>query len=511
MFLRRGFRVGSVVCGLRWVAWGPLARRSGLVVVLVGALAAGVLLAVAAHSSAAVASGWGPGVQAALPANAEPDPKVNLSSVSCPSAGDCVAVGTYACCRWKALRVQETAGVWGQGMQMWLPENAKPSHDVTVDSVSCASGGNCAAVGHYIDTSGSEEGVLFVEDSGKWAHGVEAAVPANAATAPEVDLTSVSCPAAGDCTAVGEYLDSSQHFQGLLLSERSGTWAPGVEARLPANASGFPLVMLSSLSCGSVGNCTAVGSYEANPSGQTQGLLLDERSGKWARGKEARLPANAESKPPFEDVHLTSVSCASAGNCAAVGYYPNRSGDLRALLLNERSGKWARGLKAPLPANAASNHISFLQSVSCPSAGNCTAVGNYNACSVCSQGLLLSERSGKWARGKEARLPANAAPRAAEVFLGSVSCASARNCAAVGTYGNSSNQTEGLLLDKRSGRWARGVEATLPANAETNFAPVPEVVLGSVSCASAGSCSAVGRYLDSSSHYQGLLLSESTP
>jgi hypothetical protein len=500
-----------VICGVRWLTSGPAARRSGFLVVLVGALAGSVLLAVAAHSSAAVATGWGPGVEAALPANAEPNPKVHLSSVSCPSAGDCAAVGTYAGGRWKALRVQQTAGAWGQGMQMSLPQNAKPSSDVAVSSVSCVSAGNCAAVGHYTDTSDNQQGVLFVESSGKWAHGVEAALPANAAIQQSnvpwqaVFLTSVSCPAAGECTAVGEYLDRSQHFQGLLLRERSGTWARGVEARLPANASSFPLVMLSSVSCASAGNCTAVGSYEANSSTQARGLLLDERSGKWARGVEARLPANADSKPPFEDVHLTSVSCASAGSCAAVGYYPNRSGDYRALLLDESSGKWARGIKAPLPANAASNHISFVQSVSCPSAGNCAAVGNYNACPICSQGLLLRERSGKW-RAVEATLPANAATNP-EVVLSSVSCPSAGNCAAVGTYLDSSNQTEGLLLDKTSGRWARGVEATLPANAATN----PEVVLSSVSCASAGNCAAVGTYLDSSGNLQGLLLSETKP
>ena len=35
------------------------------------------------------------------------------------------------------------------------------------------------------------------------------------------------------------------------------------------------------------------------------------------------------------------------------------------------------GVEAPLPANAASNRALNVQSVSCASAGNCTAVGNY--------------------------------------------------------------------------------------------------------------------------------------
>src|SRR5438552_18910541 len=51
---------------------------------------------------------------------------------------------------------------------------------------------------------------------------------------------------------------------------------------------------------------------------------------------------------------------------------------------------------------------------------------------------------------------------------------------------------------------ASGVEATLPAGAGSN----PQVALGSVSCASAGNCGAVGTYFDSSNHQQGLLLTE---
>ena len=61
-----------------------------------------------------------------------------------------------------------------------------------------------------------------------------------------------------------------------------------------------------------------------------------------------------------------------------------------------------------------------------------------------------------------------------------------------------------------STNWATGVEASLPANAGTNpdagFAPV----LGAVSCASVGNCTAVGTYEDSSRHEQGLLLTETS-
>src|SRR5207248_6041925 len=61
--------------------------------------------------------------------------------------------------------------------------------------------------------------------------------------------------------------------QGLLLTETAGTWATGVAASLPANAGSNPAVSLFSVSCASAGNCGAVGSYD-DSSGNTQGLLL---------------------------------------------------------------------------------------------------------------------------------------------------------------------------------------------------------------------------------------------
>src|SRR5437763_1242374 len=88
-----------------------------------------------------------------------------------------------------------------------------------------------------------------------WSTGVETSLPANAGSSPDVSPNSVSCASAGNCGAVGVYFDSSGHEQGLLLSETAGTWARGVEASPPANAGSSPAGFLASLSCASAGNC----------------------------------------------------------------------------------------------------------------------------------------------------------------------------------------------------------------------------------------------------------------
>jgi hypothetical protein len=311
--------------------------------------------------------------------------------------------------------------------------------------------GDCAAVGNYDDSSGHAQGLLLNESSGRWAPGVwgtgvEAALPANAGSNPKVHLNSVSCTSAGNCAAVGTYVDSSGDRQGLLPSESAGRWGTGVEATPPANAGSNPVVLLTSVSCRSDGNCAAVGGF-TDRSHHLQGLLLSESSEMWGPGVEAALPANAGSDP---FVILNSVSCTSAGNCAAVSNYRDSSGHTEGLLLllTESSGAWGTGVEAVAPANASpSDPGVVLNSVSCTSDGGCAAAGRYfDRTTPQQQGVLLSESLGTWSTGVEVMLPANAGLKPF-VILDSISCASIGNCAAVGGYSDSSGFERGLLVD----------------------------------------------------------------
>ena len=479
-----------------------------------GALAAG-MVTVAAGATAAGAAATVPGVEAPLPANAGSDPGAGLDSATCASAGNCTAVGSYvdSSGHRQGLLLTQTAGTWAAA-EAALPANAGLDPGAVLDSVSCTSAGNCTAVGSYFNSSGNGQGLLLTQTAGTWATGVVAALPANAGSDPGEGavLGSVSCASAGNCTATGTYSDSSGNRQGLLLTQTAGTWATGVEAALPANgvSSPGPGTVVSSVSCASAGNCTAAGLYpdSYSASGTTsssQGLLLTQTSGTWATGVEAALPANAVSGPD-PYLGLRSLSCASAGNCTVVGTYSDSSGSTRGLLLTQTAGTWATGAEAALPTNAGSDPGAGLDAVSCASAGNCTTVGSYLDSSGSHQGLLLTQTAGTWATGAEAAPPTNAGSGLNRAGLDAVSCASAGNCTATGHYTDSSGHRQGLLLTQTSGTWATGVEAAPPANAGSD----PGAGLGAVSCASAGNCTAVGSYTDSSGHTQGLLAQTST-
>src|SRR5262249_61439290 len=65
------------------------------------------------------------------------------------------------------------------------------------------------------------------------------------------------------------------------------------------------------------------------------------------------------------------------------------------------------GVKAPLPANAAPDPVASVNSVSCGSAGNCTAVGLSLGRAIRPHGRLPTQTSGPGTRAQHAP-PANA-------------------------------------------------------------------------------------------------------
>ena len=395
-----------------------------------------------------------------------------------------------------------------------LPANASTGSNqfVSLSSISCASRGNCTAVGSYLDNAGHQQGLLLTEKAGHWGVGVEAVLPANAGSDPQVVLASVSCASAGNCTAVGAYTGSGSIYTedgggGLLLTEKAGHWAPGVEAVLPASAGSHRYVTLHSVSCASAGNCTAVGRYgdsEWDYNG-SRGLLLTEEAGLWKRG-DARGGAGAD---------VFSVSCSSDGSCSAVGYhnhyyYEGRNSSDEggeALLLTKKGATWRR-VEVNWPAEGPGG-TAELTSVSCTSAGNCSAAGLSHIGvdeSEGPRGVLLTEIAGKWHRAVMAKPPKNAHSPGSYwdhyVGLVGISCASPGNCAAMGGYYSGRRQL--ALLTQQEGKWRRGVGAAVWRGHQTPAG-------AAISCASPGNCTVVGGYVNAAASwisYSGFLLTE---
>jgi hypothetical protein len=401
---------------------------------------------------------------------------VGVRALACPSVGSCVGTGWIS--GDPRAVVTQRGRSWSASAVQLPPGNPSPSAPV-LPSVSCGSAGDCTAAGWYqvFKPGEIESHALLVEQrSGTWGAGTDAQLPPDAATTADANglgpggvASVVSCPSAGDCAAAGTYLNSFagawpggflNRSEGWVATKQAGQWSRAVSVQLPGNADALgdpsksgtsPFLGFTGLSCPSAGNCTAVGGYAIN--GEQEGaLILKQRKGVWLPGIRAPLPRGgvAPSAPNSWIDPLGPVSCAAPDDCAAVGSYVKAGSPHRyqGWLLSERSGKWsASGLVLPRKTKASGGV--FLNQVTCPSRGNCVAIGFY-ASHGKTTGLIDIERRGKWLRAIKAALPANAAKVSRQhAFLDSLSCPSTSRCTIVGSYTNRAGKPQALILSLR--------------------------------------------------------------
>jgi hypothetical protein len=395
----------------------------------------------------------------------------NLRSLACPAAGRCEVVGMAG--------AQHLVAVTEQGPQWRSTGFALPGNAATIkppegpypfaSGLSCSAAGACTVVGHYEAADHTTHALLIAEHEGTWGTVTDVPLPPDASTKfPPPDSESMaggllnlaSCASAGSCTTVGSYtrkpLEATYPWE---LDKAGGTWTGAHGLQLPAGAAttvdyrgggASPFLGFSGLSCPGAGNCTAVGGY-VDKHGDFQGGIFTERSGHWSNAIQAPVPAGAgpNTDPMQLNNPMTAVSCAAPVDCAAVGFYVTRRSETQhGLLLAEHQGKWNASALL-LPRGAHTPGGVFLTSVSCPSPGNCVAVGYYGDHGK-THGLVVRERDGKWQRAVNAALPKGAAPAPrSHTFLTSVTCPSARLCLAGGYYAQRTGATQGLLLSLR--------------------------------------------------------------
>jgi hypothetical protein len=182
-----------------------------------------------------------------------------------------------------------TTGVWGGAVEVPGLGTLNKGVDAVVISVSCASAGNCAAGGDYTDGSGHSQAFVVSERHGVWGRAIE--VPGSGALnkGAEAAVESVSCASAGNCAAGGFYRDASGHLQAFVVSERHGVWGGAIEVPGSGALNKRGDARVSSVSCASAGSCAAGGFY-TDASGKLQAFLVSQRHGVWGRAVVARLP-----------------------------------------------------------------------------------------------------------------------------------------------------------------------------------------------------------------------------
>lgn len=276
-----------------------------------------------------------------------------LSSVSCFSGTECIAVGYHYRSATQlgfsgSTPVGPLAERWNGKSWTALPvANPNPSSSIELSGISCVSFSFCLAAGY--DRGYQQHPVLETWNGTRWA--------ADNLGAP-VGLSGVSCVSPADCEAVGDY--EALRYSGKTFAERWNGHHWAVQPTpTPGRSTAF---RVTAVSCPSSRRCQAVGK-ESGPFGVR--LLAEAWNGRRWSFERIRNPKGDG------DPILNALSCTTVSRCEAVGGNGLRGGKELAVTESWNGARWTIQPAPRFPGRGAS-----LSSVSCPSVTTCQASGS---------------------------------------------------------------------------------------------------------------------------------------
>jgi hypothetical protein len=451
-------------------------RQVGLSGAVIAVLVASVLGLSAPYAGADPASlPSGPSTEVSLPSNAFFGPFRfpashtfgTLSAVACPPVGPCVAVGGYSTDEGggeEAMVVTQSSEGWTQATE--IPPPSHPAFtDAQLLAVACPAAGECVALGTFLDGSGSRQTMAVSESGGVWGQAIEI---------PGATLRSLACRAPGSCVAVGTGPSGTQ-LVGVIRS--GGVWGSPEGIALPANNAPEYVVELSDTACQFSGPCVVVGSYTATSHHQ-RGLGIVESNGRWT-ASEVVTPVSQV------DTRLYFVACPASGPCVADGL-----GEL-ALGVAEFGGNWGIATSIMPAPNPASKLLTLYGTACAAPSAQCFAVGYDERSATQSVPVVASASGGVWGQARELAPPPTAGP-GASAQLRSVACTASDSCVAIGEYDDASGP-HAMAVSETHGVWEPASEISPPP---VNAGPRSAANLGLLACPGAGLCTALGRYGD---------------
>jgi hypothetical protein len=356
-------------------------------------------LAPAAPASAAVPAGW------SIQASPNPPGAIysQLSAVACPQASTCFAVGfSYAHSAGHTLPLAErwNGTAWVLQHIPTLPGAGRSF----LTGISCAAASRCVAVGFAV----TQTNVRALADAWNGTGWTLQAPPQPGPGGSEFD--GVWCTAVSSCMAVGGFgRTQGANYQPLAERWNGAAWAFSPTPNPQPNADGDALY---GVSCTAASACTAVGSGDII-------FALRWNGTTWTTQHQPHpdTPQDADN----------SVSCPGASACTSVGYRNFDASDQAPLAEAWNGSTWATQ-RTPRPSGS---RLLTLNGVSCTSPAQCIAVGNWSPQSSDTPVYALAEA---W-NGTAWALQSVPNP-AGSTFtnLNGVTCGSADQCVAVGNY-----------------------------------------------------------------------------
>lgn len=209
-------------------------------------------------------------------------PTPYLESISCASTANCMAVG------------QNVAFATTDGGSTWAAQTM-PSGVADLSSVSCPSATTCYAVGGGFDSSGSSGDVAATTDGGTtWVNKTPGGM---------AEMFAISCPSALICYSAGFGPDSTDRG-GIMTTTDGGTTWSGTTVGAAA---------LTSIGCPATTVCFAAGD-EYTPPGE---IVKTTDGSSWSN---QTLPSGVH--------QVTGISCATTAACMASGLNDDLGGTI---------------------------------------------------------------------------------------------------------------------------------------------------------------------------------------
>jgi hypothetical protein len=386
------------------------------------------------------------------------------------SAADGTAVGVSAAAD---TATGTSGGTWGTAQ----PFPGFSASDATLQAITCPSLGNCVAVG-YTSAPSTTTPIVSAETNGVWGSAQVINGTSSLGNGSGGMLTNVSCGGPGDCTATGTYHGTDGIATAFYVSETAGTWGtPAAVTSADQPAGTYSEV--DGLSCGDVGYCAIVGRYTDKGSvdpGLTVStpFTLDEVKGTW--GIPQPVPGLASLPSAGSLNTLDSVSCTGASDCTASGESGGNGFVGRPFVVSETGGTWgnAEQLQATFSTDSTT--------ISCPDPADCAVAETYMTGNYATEIFTLDEANGVWGQPQLLSMP----PSETDVVTNPVlSCRSAGNCVILGNMGLQGGVTAlpvpFAATETSSGTW--GAAAALPGTPDTDGG-----VSQGLSCVPGGDC-----------------------
>ncbi len=315
------------------------------------------------------------------------NPLVELDAVSCATAASCVAVGEFTDPSGHEQGLIETLadGMWSASV-MPLPADANPDPVVELWDVSCPAADQCVAVGSYLDTANNTDVLIGTRAGRTWT---PSTVSLESFSPPPRPLhyqwlKAVSCAQTGSCVAAGEYEDVHSHMQLFTDTLSGGVWTArllalsGLDpAPIPAPPPNEVEPTVDSISCASTQWCVIAGEYEPATS-SVRAFFSTLSAGRWT-SVTAPLAGLVPPSNRQPDAALLEVTCPQVAHCLAAGGYLDVQHHFQNLIATLSGTTWsaATGSLLGLQPPAGSGKVAILSGASCPPTGPCLVSGLY--------------------------------------------------------------------------------------------------------------------------------------